>query len=184
MSGYLGLAADNVLSFDVITADGDFVTANAKENTDLFWALKGGGPSTFGVVISMTVKTHPEVPSIGILQISPYETLRLMISIAMLLNITGTGNMDRFWKGVTHFRKHANQFSSAGMYVWYSVRANQLTIQPVVAPNFTRADFDKVTQPLIEKLRVDEIDFKVEVREFRTFYELYDYSFAKTDDAG
>jgi hypothetical protein len=37
------MGADNVLSFDAITAKGEYVTANAAENPDLFWALKGGG---------------------------------------------------------------------------------------------------------------------------------------------
>jgi FAD/FMN-containing dehydrogenase len=48
------MASDNVLSFDAITAEGKYVTANAKENPDLFWALKGGGPSSFAVVTSVT----------------------------------------------------------------------------------------------------------------------------------
>jgi hypothetical protein len=47
------LAADQALSFDVITADGVFRKANARENPDLFWALKGGGPSTFAAIVSV-----------------------------------------------------------------------------------------------------------------------------------
>lgn len=44
-SGEYGLAADNVKNFEVVLADGRIVNANARENTDLFWALKGGGPN-------------------------------------------------------------------------------------------------------------------------------------------
>ncbi|KAG7135331.1 FAD-linked oxidoreductase ZEB1 like protein [Verticillium longisporum] len=40
-----GFAADNALSFEVLTASGHFITANANSNPDLFWALKGGGPA-------------------------------------------------------------------------------------------------------------------------------------------
>lgn len=43
ISGYYGLAADQVLSLNVVTADGRFVTANMNENEDLFYALRGGG---------------------------------------------------------------------------------------------------------------------------------------------
>jgi FAD/FMN-containing dehydrogenase len=42
-TSYWGLAADQILSIEVVTADGRFVTANTTSNPDLFWALRGGG---------------------------------------------------------------------------------------------------------------------------------------------
>ncbi|KXH65704.1 FAD binding domain-containing protein [Colletotrichum salicis] len=60
LSPHYGLAADNVLQMEVVTPGGDIVTVNEDQNADLFWAMRGGGGSTFGVVTSITVKTHPE----------------------------------------------------------------------------------------------------------------------------
>jgi FAD/FMN-containing dehydrogenase len=54
-----GTAAGNVLEMDVVTADGERVVASAHSHPDLFWALRGGGGGTFGVVSSVTYRTHP-----------------------------------------------------------------------------------------------------------------------------
>lgn len=53
-----GLSCDNVEGFTLVTAVGSLVHANAKENPDLFWALRGGG-GNFGVVTEFEVKLHP-----------------------------------------------------------------------------------------------------------------------------
>jgi hypothetical protein len=57
-----GTGAANLLEVEVVTADGAIRIANAATNPDLFWALKGGGGGTFGVVTRLTLRTH-ELPA-------------------------------------------------------------------------------------------------------------------------
>lgn len=58
LNGKHGLACDNVVSMDVVTADGQVRTASAGQHQDLFWALRGGG-GNFGAVVSFTYRLHP-----------------------------------------------------------------------------------------------------------------------------
>ncbi len=65
--GYLsrkyGWATDNVVSMDLVTAEGELVTASEEENTDLFWALSGGG-GNFGIVTNIRYKLYPVGPQV------------------------------------------------------------------------------------------------------------------------
>ena len=60
-SKHYGLAAGSLLEAEIVTADGKICVANASTNPDLFWALKGGGGGSFGVVSRVTVRLH-ELP--------------------------------------------------------------------------------------------------------------------------
>jgi FAD binding domain/Berberine and berberine like len=60
-----GTAAAGMLEAEVVTASGEVVIANACQNQDLFWALRGGGGGTFGIVTKATLMTHPLPKSLG-----------------------------------------------------------------------------------------------------------------------
>ncbi|MFO1141108.1 MAG: FAD-binding oxidoreductase [Amaricoccus sp.] len=77
-----GLTCDNVLSMQVVTADGSVVTASAEDHPDLFWALKGGG-GNFGVVTSFEFRLHPVATVLGGMLVWPRDR---------------AGDLLRFWR--------------------------------------------------------------------------------------
>ena len=80
--GYLarshGLACDNLLSVDMVTADGRLLTASPAENADLFWGVRGGG-GNFGVVTSFRYRLHPLGDVVGGVLVYPYEAGRQVL---------------------------------------------------------------------------------------------------------
>ena len=73
-----GLSCDNVEAFSLVTADGSLVHANAKENAELFWALRGGG-GNFGVVTEFEVKLHPLISVVLSEGLSPGDEISALL---------------------------------------------------------------------------------------------------------
>jgi FAD/FMN-containing dehydrogenase len=90
LSSSYGLAADNILEWEVVTAAGEHIVATPRFNSDLYWALSGGGGGTFAVVISMTARLHDDVPVGG--------------AYLSFDNTTATST-DIFWQGVERFNQ-------------------------------------------------------------------------------
>jgi FAD/FMN-containing dehydrogenase len=78
LSGKYGLVADNLLSAQVVTADGRFVTTSATEHADLFWGLRGGG-GNFGVVASLEYRLHPVAKVLSGLLLYPLDQAGAML---------------------------------------------------------------------------------------------------------
>jgi FAD/FMN-containing dehydrogenase len=72
LMGKYGLVTDNLLSAQVVTADGHLVTASATEHADLFWGLRGGG-GNFGVAVTMEYRLHPVTTVLSGLLLYPME---------------------------------------------------------------------------------------------------------------
>ena len=75
LGGKFGLACDNLLAVDLVTADGRLVTANSEENTGLFWGVRGAG-ANLGIVTSFEYRLHPVGSVLGGMVIYPLNEAR------------------------------------------------------------------------------------------------------------
>lgn len=112
LSSTYGMAADNVLEIRVVTPDGVPRTANPCVNPDLFWALRGGGGGTFGVLTSVTMKAYP----------SPQTSVH-----TFYLTIPTNGNLTLFWDLVAYTMSELPRFKDGGMQ-GYSTIASPGTV--------------------------------------------------------
>ncbi|KAK6063441.1 FAD-dependent isoamyl alcohol oxidase (FAD binding domain protein) [Seiridium cupressi] len=90
-----GMAADNVLEWEVVTATGQYLIATPYNNTDLYWALSGGGGGTYAVVLSMTAKAHTDSP---------------VLRGRLVFNDPGTDDGAAFWEAVTLWMEYLPSF--------------------------------------------------------------------------
>ncbi|KAH9887786.1 FAD binding domain-containing protein [Xylariomycetidae sp. FL2044] len=83
-----GLAVDHVLELEVVTPRGEILTVNECQHQDLFWALRGGGGSTFGVITSVTMKIipSPELTEMNFYISSPSDHPHVFDMIAYMVS--------------------------------------------------------------------------------------------------
>jgi hypothetical protein len=165
LSSIYGMAADQVLNFEVVTADGRFVTANAKENSDLFWALRGGGGSTYGIVTSAVIKAHPD----------------MKVTSTTFSYSSKDVSHDSFWAG---FRAYLNYFpanAAAGTYSYFFILPSgddfTFLMQPFFAPNMSKAETEQLLRPWMTDLSNLGIEINPEYTEYSTFSDAWNASF-------
>lgn len=152
LSSKYGLAADQVLEFEVVTADGELVTASNTNNSDLFWALRGGGGSTYGVVVSVVVKALPD---------SSFSTAYLT-----LLN-NGT-NEDALYSSLVTFIDLLPSITDAGGIAIFVVESAGFFLTPAIYPNTTEA-LDAAFAPFTDKLDSLGLEYTYQSSSYPTF---------------
>ncbi|CAI6340144.1 unnamed protein product [Periconia digitata] len=144
MTTKFGLMADQVLSLEVVTADGKFVHADLEENKDLFWAIRGGGPGNFGIVTSAVVKAYEPIP----FATSTFE---------LRTNTTSGAQVpaETFWKGISTYFSHLVRINDAKGIGWNNIgksgRGFTFTGQ-VMMPSMSSSEFSSFMAPLISDL--------------------------------
>lgn len=147
------------------------MTANEYQNTDLFFALRGGGGGTFGVVVSVTVKAYPDPPVI----------------LTMTKYSMPEGNDDKYWKGIEAFHSHiasVNDNGGTGYYLAYPGIAS-FTFEGFFANQTDPTVAEKVLNPMIADMRdATGVNVTLSVTPVSSMSALYAAQYTGSDTTG
>ncbi|KAI0902689.1 hypothetical protein F4823DRAFT_621143 [Ustulina deusta] len=156
MSNLYGLAADNILEWEVVTATGEHLVATPEDNSDLYWALTGGGGGTYAVVVSMTTRLH-EDGLIGGGYISFDDT---------------TIGSDKFWEAVTKFNARLPSISDqGGVTIAYSLKNHAFAIYNLFAPGQGADAVRRLLSPYLADLNQLGVTYNCTTHESPSFLE-------------
>jgi FAD/FMN-containing dehydrogenase len=140
-----GTAASSLLEAEIVTADGAVHIANACTNPDLFWAIKGGGGGTFGVVTKLTLRTHELPPLFGgaLLTIKAASDAAFRLLIAQFFEFYSDSLFNPHWgESVT-------------------LRPNNNLVITMVSQGLDRQQSEKLWQPFLDWLGGSPQDFSL-----------------------
>ncbi|KAF4998728.1 hypothetical protein FGRMN_3054 [Fusarium graminum] len=159
LSTKFGLAADNTLEFEVVTASGKVVKANRSQNKDLYWALSGGGSGNYGVVTSATVKAHPEAK----------------VSGAKFLITAPEGRSELIYDAIDAFHAALPRIVESGIMIIYFFSESFLQIPAITAYNKTETEVKQILQPFADSLAAIGIKLDPTFTQYSSYYEHYDH---------
>lgn len=168
LSGIYGMASDSVLSFEVVLPNGRFVTASSCSHSDLFWALRGGGGSTYGVVTSVTVKAYPKI-----------KVSTLAFTFATGPDVT----LDQFWAAVrAYFDGFVDYAVENANYEYFVIiplgpGAYMFQMSPWFAPDMTVDELKELVKPLFAKFDNIGVQYEPVFRQFDNYYDAWRASF-------
>lgn len=166
VSSIYGLGADNTLEFEVILANGSTVTASPTQNSDLFWALSGGGSGNYGVVWSMTIKTFPDV-KVG--------------TATLEFGIDANHDEDQFFEALAVWNTLPPKFNEAGGYTYTyfspTIGNGSFAMYPFFGPNMTIAQINTLLSPLLTKLTQLKFPFVYKTKTYDSYYDAFQNAF-------
>ncbi|KAF9645739.1 FAD binding domain protein [Thelephora ganbajun] len=159
LSTLFGTLADNALEFDVLTTRGTRVVASATQNPNLFFALRGGGGGTYGIVWSVTVKTHPDMAVTG---------------ASVVFTPAEDNNLDKWFRGVEAWRRIQPSITAAGGYAQAVYQKGYFSLGPLFLPGSSDTrQIETIIAPFISKLKELGLPYQSKVSSYGDFHSAY-----------
>lgn len=170
LGGAYGMAADNVLEWEVVTPQGDHLVATPSSNADLYWAISGGGGGTFGVVMSMTVKIHPDGQ---------------VANGALTFDLAGSGsagnNETLFWQAIELWFQSIPSFLGLGHTTAGSKNSTTLaqitnstfTLLGITFPDQTVTELESTMAPYLAQLKALNINYTFSTTQYESYLQAF-----------
>ncbi|RAH57092.1 FAD binding domain protein [Aspergillus piperis CBS 112811] len=142
---------------DVITATGDHLVATPFNNSDLYWAMSGGGGGTYAVALSMTSKLYTDIP-------------------AAIANLTFTNDrvtQDMFWEVAASYIQDTTRLADLGGAAVWEVTNAVFKSMPFTLPGGTKEQLQALMQPTLDLLRSNNMTYTYSIASCSSFYECY-----------
>lgn len=154
LEGAYGLGADNTLEFEVVTTDGSHLVASPAENSDLYWALNGGGGSTYAVVLSQMTRAHADGPVAG-----------------ASLSFNNTKD-EAYWTAVEAWQKQLLIFDDIlGFNSFFGFTNETFMLYYATLPDADATGMSKTLEPFIQELNKLGLEHTYETNSQATYYE-------------
>ena len=152
-----GLAADQTLEWELVTGTGEILTANREGNSDLYWALSGGGGGTYGVTTSLTSKAHPDIPMSG---------ANLSFSSQNL-------SQDDYYNAIEAYHALLPTIVDAGAMSLCVIDNESFSLGPVTGPGISSEELSSLLKPLVSYLDDNDIQYNMTVLQFDTYLDQF-----------
>lgn len=143
LNSRFGLGSDQVLEWEVVTAKGNHLVATPTQNSDLYWALSGGGGGTYAAVVSVTVRAY-----------------QLTLVSAASFNFTSTGiSEDLFYRAIRTFLVGLPNLAQRGAWSTWLLGPGVFSLAPVVGPDLNSAELHSLLEPTLSFLNESGIAY-------------------------
>jgi hypothetical protein len=146
------MAADQALEWEVVTANGTVVTATPAQNSDLYWALSGGGGGTYGLVLSLTAKAYPDSRTGG-------------------ASLSFSAPFDQLFEAVSIWQQNLPGIVDAGARMSWAIIQGMFLMNELTIPDKSEEEVRALLSPFTSYLDESNIQYQLNVTSFPTFYE-------------